>query len=246
MTELSYAALATAFAAGTVSFLSPCVLPLVPGYLSYIAGQTSIGTGNPAEGLLRIRAVALSFCFVLGFSTVFVVLGASATALGQIFNFYRYQLNLVGGAVVILFGLFTIGVLRPAWLLRDARVEVGFGRGRPAGAYVLGAAFAFGWTPCIGPILGSILTVSAASATIVTGVILLSAYSIGLGVPFVITATFTDTISSRLKAFGGFGRALQFVAGAVMVLIGTAMITDRLSSFSYWLLDAFPVLGQIG
>ncbi len=246
MIELSNAALVAAFAAGTVSFLSPCVLPLVPGYVSYIAGQTAAGSKAQTGVLPKIRNVALSIYFVLGFSTVFVILGASATALGQLFSSYRYELNLVGGAIVIMFGLLTIGVLRPAWLLRDIHVTPALMRGQPLAAYVLGMAFGFGWTPCIGPILGSILTVSAASATIATGVILLAVYSLGLGVPFVITATFTNTIAARLKAFGGFGRVLQIVAGAVMVMIGAAMISGRLSSFSFWLLDAFPVLGQIG
>src|SRR6266545_7784835 len=166
MTEISHAALIATFAAGTISFLSPCVLPLVPGYISYIAGQAIASGTTPRTAMLRARTIALSACFVLGFSTIFVILGASATALGQLLISYRYELNLVGGAIVIGFGLFALGVLRPSWLQRDLRLHAAPPHGRPFAAYLLGMAFAFGWSPCIGPILGAILTVSAASATV--------------------------------------------------------------------------------
>jgi cytochrome c-type biogenesis protein len=246
MLEISNIGLLTAFAAGAISFLSPCVLPLVPGYLSYVAGR-AVSEG-PAGGsaVLRLPAVGLSVCFVLGFSTVFVLLGASATALGQLLLAYRYELNIVGGAIVILFGLFVIGLVRPPWLLREFRFHAAFPGGKPVSAYVLGLAFAFGWTPCIGPILGAILTVSAASATVAGGVALLAVYSLGLGVPFLLAALFTDSLMARLKAFGRIGRALQLVAGAILVVMGVAMLTGQLSAFSYWLLETFPALAQIG
>jgi len=246
MSEITHTALVAAFAAGAISFLSPCVLPLVPGYISYVAGQASADKAVRRPGLLRLQAIALSLCFVLGFSTIFVTLGASATALGQLLVSYRYELNLVGGTIVIVFGLFTVGALRPTWLLRDLRVEVSPAHGRPFAAYLLGMAFAFGWTPCIGPILGSILTVSAASATVAKGMILLAVYSIGLGLHFVIAATFTDNLSAKLKSLGRIGRILQFFAGLIMVLIGAAMITGHLSTLSFWLLDTLPFLGRIG
>ncbi len=150
---------------------------------------------------------------MLGFSTVFVLLGASATMLGQLLLSYRHELNIVGGAIVIAFG---------------------------------GMAFAFGWTPCIGPILGAILTVSAASATVANGVALLAVYSLGLGVPFLLAAAFTDALLARLKSISRAGRILQLLAGGVMVLMGAAMITGRLSTFSFWLLDTFPMLSAIG
>ena len=180
MIELSALGLMAALLAGAVSFLSPCVLPLVPGYVSYVAGRTVTGSAAPSKG----RAVWLSFCFVLGFSTIFIALGASATALGQALLQWRYELNLVGGAIVILFGLFMIGAARLSAMERDLRFHLDLPGGQPVASYVLGLAFGFGWTPCIGPILGAILTASATSATIGEGVALLAVYSAGLGVPF--------------------------------------------------------------
>ncbi len=246
MPELSSIGILTAFAAGVISFLSPCVLPLVPGYVSYVAGRP---LGEQPGGnviALRMPAIGLGICFVLGFSTVFVVFGASATALGQLLITYRYELNIVGGAIVILFGLFLIGVLRPSWMFRDARFRASLPGGHPASAYVLGLAFAFGWTPCIGPILGAILTVGAASSTVADGVALLTIYSFGLGLPFILATVFTDVLTARLKAIGRIGRLLQMIAGAALVLMGTAMISGQLSAFAYWLLDRFPVFAAIG
>jgi len=246
MMELSATAIVAAFAAGSISFLSPCVLPLVPGYVSYVAGQSIAHSTTSKTSILRFHAIALSFCFVLGFSTIFVILGASATALGQALISYRYELNLVGGAVVIGFGLFTLGLLRPSWLQRDFRFDAPLTGGRPLSAYLLGMAFAFGWTPCIGPILGAILTVSAATATVASGVALLAVYSLGLGLPFLLAAAFTDGLLARLKSIGGAGRILQLLAGGVMILMGAAMVTGQLSTFSFWLLNTFPVLSTVG
>jgi len=246
MPEISNISLLTAFAAGAISFLSPCVLPLVPGYVSYVAGRTAADRPYGDAVALRLPAVGLSLCFVLGFSTVFVVLGASATALGQLLLSYRYELNIIGGAIVILFGLFLIGLMRPSWMMRELRFHSTVAGGRPVPAYLLGLAFAFGWTPCIGPILGAILTVGAASATVAGGVVLLAVYSLGLGTPFVLAALFTDVLAARLKAIGRLGRGLQFFAGLIMILMGVAMITGQLSTFSYWLLDTFPGFTRIG
>lgn len=245
MTGISSIGMAATFAAGVISFLSPCVLPLVPGYVSYIAGHSIAGrsAGTISQ---RFQAVGLSLCFVLGFSTIFVLLGASATALGQVLLSYRHELNLVGGSIVIAFGLLTLGLLHPALLQRDIRFHLLLPGGRPLAAYVLGLAFGFGWTPCIGPILGAILTVSATSATVASGVALLSMYSLGLGLPFVLAAAFTDSFVARLSSTGRLGRGLQAVAGLVMVVMGAAMITGYLSTFSFWLLEMFPVLSTIG
>ncbi|MEQ8393707.1 cytochrome c biogenesis protein CcdA [Thalassobaculum sp.] len=244
MPEISNIGLLAAFAAGVISFLSPCVLPLVPGYVSYVAGgRLQIGGGVAA---LRLPAIGLGLCFVLGFATVFVVLGASATALGQLLLAWRYEFNLVGGTIVILFGLFLIGAVRPAWMMRELRFHAKVPGGRATSAYMLGLAFAFGWTPCIGPVLGAILTVGAASATVGGGVLLLAVYAAGLGVPFLLAAVFTDALAARLRSIGRAGRVLQVGAGGVMVLMGVAMITGQLGALSYWLLDAFPILARIG
>jgi len=244
MVDFSLLGLIAALLAGAISFLSPCVLPLVPGYVSYVAGRTTTrgGVGTASTS----RAVWLSLCFVLGFSTIFIALGASATALGQALLRWRYELNLVGGAIVILFGLFMIGAARFSVMERDLRIHLDLPGGQPAASYVLGLAFGFGWTPCIGPILGAILTASAASATIGQGVVLLSVYSAGLGIPFLIVAGFTDRIAGRLRAIGRIGQRLHQAAGLVMVLMGIAMMTGYLSAFAYWLLDTFPVLARIG
>ena len=235
--------LLAAFAAGAVSFLSPCVLPLVPGYVSYLAGRSA---RNPATAAPRLAAFGLGVCFVLGFSIVFVLFGAGASAVGQWLLGYRYELNIVGGGLVIGFGLLTLGLLRPGWLLRDVRLHLDIPGGQPLGAGLLGIAFAFGWTPCIGPILGAILTMSAGAASLSKGVTLLAAYAAGLGVPFLASALFTDALTRRIRAIGRVGRTLQVGAGAVMVTMGAAMITGELSSFSYWLLATFPALARIG
>ena len=244
MTGISSTALLAAFAAGTVSFLSPCVLPLVPGYISFVAGQSVLTSPTPPG--LRFRTIGLSLSFVCGFSARFIALGASATAIGQLLLAYRYELNLIGGAIVIGFGLFTLGLLRPSWLGQDLRPYLRLSNGRPLGAFLLGMAFASGWSPCIGPILGTILTMGMASATIAKGIALLTTYSAGLGVPFLIAAAFTDRLLVRLKSIGRAGRVCQLAGGAVMMIMGGAMITGQLSMFSYWLLDTFPLLATVG
>ncbi|MGH7090755.1 MAG: cytochrome c biogenesis CcdA family protein [Stellaceae bacterium] len=240
---LSVAALATSFLAGMVSFLSPCVLPLVPGYVSYVAGRSLDARGG---GRGAFSAFGSSLLFVLGFSSVFVALGASATALGATLLAHRYAANLIGGAVVILFGCLMLGVLRAGVLQRDVRWHPHLPAGQPAAAYVLGAAFAFGWTPCIGPVLGAILTASAVTATVGQGVVLLGVYSLGLGVPFLLAAMFTSRLVGRLRSLGRIGRALQLGAGAIVIAMGLAMMTGELSTLSYWLLDSFPVFSKIG
>ncbi len=244
MANLSNIGLATAFAAGIVSFLSPCVLPLVPGYVSYVAGQSLWEIEGKAPN--RLRTLFFAACFVLGFSTVFVTLGASATALSRLLLRYRFEANVAGGAVVALFGAFMTGLIPMAWLQRDIRFHGVIRGGRPAGAYALGLAFAFGWTPCIGPVLGAILTVSALSSTVAAGVALLGAYSIGLGLPFLASAAFTDGLMRRLKSTRRWGRALQVGAGGLMIAMGIAMVTGTMTAISYWLLENVPILAKIG
>ena len=145
--QLSNIGLAAAFVAGAISFLSPCVLPLVPGYVGYVAGHSISRQSGAAIVTSRLQTLGLSLCFVLGFSTIFVLLGASATAIGQRLRSYQFELNIVGGSIIVLFGLATLGVMQPAWLQREFRFNMSVPGGRPGGAYLLGAAFAFGWTP---------------------------------------------------------------------------------------------------
>jgi cytochrome c-type biogenesis protein len=238
-------ALFASFTAGVVSFLSPCVLPLVPGYVSYVGGR-ALDRSEASEGSRKLGPLWFSTIFVLGFSTVFITLGASATAIGRLLLSYKNEANLVAGVIVALFGLTMIGMVRWPFLLRDIRFHLQLPGGRTISAYVLGLAFALGWTPCIGPVLGAILTTSAVTATVSDGVALLAAYSLGLGIPFLLSAVFTDRLLGRLKSLGRTGRSLQIGAGGVVVLMGIAMITGQLSAFSYWLLETFPVFQRIG
>lgn len=246
MFDISSIGIFTVLAAGAISFLSPCVLPVVPAYVSYIAGNVMDANRSPLHPRGRLSTLFLSLCFVLGFSTIFVTLGASATALSRLLLAYRYEANIIGGAIIILFGVFMIGVVRLPWLERDMRYHGPVQSGRPLGAYVLGLAFGFGWTPCIGPVLGAILTISAVSATASSGVVLLSIYSIGLGLPFLFAALFTESLALRLKSMRKGGRVLQIAAGVIMVAMGLAMITGQMSIFAFWLLERFPILGTIG
>lgn len=241
MSGLSGISVLTSFLAGVISFLSPCVLPLVPGYLSYVAGDAL--SGEPVKPLAALR---LSLSFVLGFSTVFVILGASATTIGQLLLSYRQEENLVGGVIVLLLGLFMIGLAKLSWLQREFRLHLDIGGGRPVAAYVIGVAFAFGWTPCIGPVLGAILTTSAVAATVPQGVLLLGFYSLGLGLPFLAAAVFTDSLILRLRGLRRLGRNLQLGAGAIVAGMGVAILTGELTTLSYWLLDTFPVLARLG
>lgn len=243
--EASGVGLAAAFLAGIVSFLSPCVLPVVPGYVSYIAGQSGASPAKVERH--RLSALLLAAFFVLGFGIVFVLLGASATAVGRLFLRYRYEANIVGGVVVIAFGMLMLGVLnRLPWFQREFRLHPRLAGGHPASALLLGIAFGFGWTPCIGPILGAILTVTAVQSSLRGGIDLLAAYALGLGVPFLLAAAFTRALLARLKALRRAGRPLQTATGVIMVVFGIAMITGKLSTFSYWLLETFPALGSIG
>ena len=241
MLTISGIGIFAAFMAGSISFLSPCVLPLVPGYMSFIAGQPDLRRRK--VGLrARLAALGLAACFVLGFTSVFITLGAGASALGSLLLTWRAELNLLGGAVIILFGLVMLGLFRLPVLARDTRFHLDIPGGRPFGAYILGLAFAFGWTPCIGPILGAILTLSANSGSLSNGVWLLAIYSLGLGVPFLLTALFTDAIAARIKTIGRAGRVLYVLAGIVMVLMGLAVLTGQMTRMAYWLLETFPAL----
>ena len=239
-------AIVTSFAAGAISFLSPCVLPLVPGYVSYVAGQSLGAPAHHADVDVRFVALRSSIFFILGFSTVFIALGASATALGQLLLSYRYEANIAAGVLVILFGLFLMGMIRLPQLQRDFRLHLDLPGGKPVAAYLIGVAFAFGWTPCIGPVLGAILTTSAVSATVPQGVALLVFYSLGLGVPFLAAAIFAEWLLVRLRMLARIGRVLQIGAGGLLVAMGVAMMTGELSAFSYWLLETFPVFTRVG
>lgn len=233
--------------AGILSFVSPCVLPIVPGYLSFISGVNvgQLKGGDAPAGLAR-RVGVTSAAFVLGFSTVFVALGAAATLVGYYLQQYKRELGMVGGVVIVLLGLHTAGVLPIKWLLYEKRAEV---KTKPLGllgAYVVGLAFAFGWTPCIGPILGAILLYASQQDTVGEGVLLLSAYSAGLGIPFVLSGL---AINGFFAAFGRMRRhmrAVEYVAGALLVGVGLLLMTDRLTLLAGYFAKLFPALTRIG
>ncbi len=243
MTDISFLA---ALAAGVVSFLSPCVLPLVPPYLVYLAGAS---LERMASGEVTSRAkmdtVIAALCFVLGFTTVFVALGASASAVGGLIRAYSGTLATVAGIVIIVMGLHFLGVTRIAFLMQEKRVQVS----KPVslwGAYVMGLAFAFGWTPCIGPILAAILAVAASESTVTRGAGLLAVYSLGLGIPFIVAALAIGPFAAFLARFRAHMHRVEQVMGGLLVITGIAFLTGSINTLSYWLLEAFPVLGRIG
>jgi len=240
MLEIAGIGIFSAFLAGIVSFLSPCVLPLVPGYVSYIAGQSLDGLRERAAFQEKFHVMGQSVMFTLGFSTVFIALGASATALGVYLRTFMFEANYVAGGIIVLFGIFMMGIFRLPWLGRDTRRFLNIRGDSPVSAYLLGAAFAFGWTPCIGPILGAILTLSAATLTVSQGMALLFFYAAGLAVPFLLVAAFLDRFLRHAKPIRRAGSVLQVLAGGVLVVVGLAMSLGYLNYAGTWLLNTFP------
>jgi cytochrome c-type biogenesis protein len=227
--------------------VSPCVLPIVPGYLSFISGVNLAQLKDQETPASLARRVALtSFAFVLGFSTVFVTLGAAATIVGYYLQQYKRTLGVVGGLIIIVLGLHTAGILPIKWLLYEKRAEV---KSRPLGllgAYVVGLAFAFGWTPCIGPILGAILLYASQQETVGQGVLLLSAYSLGLGIPFIASGLAINGFFAAFSRLRRHMRAVEYVAGAMLVGVGLLLVTDRLTLLAQYFSKLFPALTRIG
>jgi len=239
--------LGAAFLAGLVSFLSPCVLPLVPPYLCFLAGASLEDlTGREGAGT-PLRAVALpATAFTLGFSTVFVMLGATASVLGHLLREHMTLLSWIAGVAIIIMGLHFLGVFRFAFLNRDTRYSH---TSRPAGflgAYVIGLAFAFGWTPCIGPVLAVILAVAATEESVAKGAFLLAVYSAGLAVPFLAAALGIERFLGFLKRFRSHLGTIERGMGVALVLTGILFLTGGMQSMSYWLLETFPALGRLG
>ena len=252
---------ALAAGAGALSFLSPCVLPLVPAYLCFVAGTSldqvagartgavmtgagggTVGAAAGASGRIAIFA----FAFVLGFSTVFVALGATASAVSALLFEHLDVISQVAGAVIVIFGLHYMGLFRIKLLNREARFQIGRGPGGLLGAYAVGLAFAFGWTPCIGPILATILTVAASSDSVGYGVSLLSVYALGLGVPFMAAALAVGPFMRFLSRFRQHLHKVEIGVGALLVGTGLLIFFNRLSDLSYYLIEIFPVLAEIG
>jgi cytochrome c-type biogenesis protein len=237
--------IAAALAAGMLSFLSPCVLPLVPPYLIYLTG-TSLERLADAETEPQVRreTIVAALLFVLGFSTVFVALGASASAIGTLLRAYSYVLGKVAGVIIIIMGLHFLGVTPIAWLMREKRLDVA----KPVGlwgAYVMGLAFAFGWTPCIGPILSAILAIAGSEGSVARGTGLLAVYSLGLGVPFIVAALALEPFAAFLARFRAYLSVVEKTMGGLLIVAGVAFFSGWITDLGSWLIQAFPELGKL-
>ncbi len=233
-----------ALLAGMLSFLSPCVLPIVPPYLAYMSGISV--TDLSTERSMRGRALLPATFFVLGLSTVFLFLGFTASAFGMFFLQNQVLFARIAGAVVIIFGLHFLGVIRIPLLNQEARFEAGDHGGSALGAYVLGLAFAFGWTPCIGPQLGAIIALAASEASIARGTTLLAVYALGLGVPFLLAAAFLERSMGLMNRMKRHMRVIERAMGALLLIVGVALLTGAFTRFSWWLLEQFPALANLG
>jgi cytochrome c-type biogenesis protein len=238
--------IAAALIAGMLSFLSPCVLPLVPPYLVYLTGA-SLERFAEVEGKkaqARRATLAAALLFVLGFSTVFVALGASASVIGSLLRAYSYVLGKIAGIAIIIMGLHFLGLTRIAFLMQERRLPMP----KPVGlwgAYLMGLAFAFGWTPCIGPILGTILAIAESERTVAHGAGLLAVYSLGLGVPFLLAALAAESFAAFLARFRAYLGLVEKTMGGLLVLAGIAFFAGWIGEFGTWLLQAFPSLNNM-
>jgi cytochrome c-type biogenesis protein len=223
-----------AFFAGLISFLSPCVLPLVPGYVSLISGAGVEELKSPQAQLMR-RVMVNSIGFILGFSVVFITLGAISTELGQAAARYKHTLSILAGVVVMIFGLHLTGIFQIKWLLQDTRLHSVKGSSTLVGAFVIGFAFAFGWTPCLGPILSAILVIASQEDKVVTGILLLSVYSLGLAVPFLLTSLLMERFLKFYGRFRSHMHALEVASGGLLIALGVLLVIGRFTLISSWL-----------
>jgi cytochrome c-type biogenesis protein len=240
--DISYV---SAFGGGALSFLSPCVLPLVPPYLCYMAGISFESFAEGKDQTARRALIYSSLLFVLGFTTVFVALGASATGIGRFLRQYQDILSAAAGLVIIAMGLNFLGVLKIPFLSREARLQTSASPANPFSAYLMGLAFAFGWTPCIGPILGPILTLAGSKTSVGEGASLLLVYSLGLGVPFLIAALFSERFMRFMKRFRGNLGIVEKIIGVLLVISGLLFLTGGMRAISFWMLEAFPSLAKL-
>lgn len=239
----------TAFLGGILSFLSPCVLPLVPPYLCYMAGVSyeelrSNGKTNrfKFDPTITIPAVG----FILGFTIIFVLLGATASFIGRFLLRWQQEITIAAGVVIIIMGLHFLGVFRISLLLREARFHAKNSKSGPIGAFVMGLAFAFGWTPCIGPILTPIISMAARSDTVWTGASMLAVYSLGLGIPFLIAAIFSGLFMSALASMRVHLGIVEKIIGVLLIIAGLVFITGQMQNVSNWFIDTFPFLLNLG
>ena len=230
-----------AFGAGFISFLSPCVLPIIPGYISYI-------TGKSLDEIEQNRRVVLlkTVTFSLGFSFIFITLGVAASFIGNVLIFFGNELRIAAGIIIIIFSLNLLGFLNFSFLNQDKRFETGSYKDNYIFPFLVGAAFAFGWTPCIGPVLGSILALSATEATISKGVVLLSMYSLGLAIPFILSGYYMTVFLNSKKGFGKYYGRVTKTGGVILLITGILILTNQIQVISYYILTTFPFLTTLG
>lgn len=237
----------TAILAGLLSFVSPCVLPLIPGYLSFISGVSIEDLTDRSKASSHLgKVVVNTILFVLGFSTVFIALGASATWLGSLLQEYANIFNKAAGVLVFIFGLHVAGVFRIGFLNYEKRFQAGEKKWGAAGSILIGIAFGFGWTPCIGPILGSILTLAAQQASVGQGILLLVFYSAGLGIPFILTALLFNYLIGAFGFIKRNFRTVEIVSGVLLMAVGVLIFFNLLQRISVFLLDHIPALQNVG
>ncbi len=230
-----------AFGAGFISFLTPCVLPIIPGYISYITGK-NLSEIEQDKRIVLIKTILFS----LGFSLVFIVLGATASVIGNILLFLSDKLRIAAGVIIILFSLQMLGILNFNFLNQDKRIETKNYKDNYAFPFIVGAAFAFGWTPCIGPVLGSILALSATEASISKGILLLSFYSLGLAIPFIASGYFMNKFLTSKKGFGKYYNRVTKTGGVILLITGILIATNQIQIISYYILTTFPFLTTLG
>jgi cytochrome c-type biogenesis protein len=233
--------LAFAFGAGFISFLTPCVLPIIPGYISYI-------TGKNLNEIERDKKVVLvkTILFSLGFSLVFIALGITVSTVGNILLFFSNELRVAAGVIIILFSFQILGVFNFQFLNQEKRIETKGYKDNYAFPFIVGAAFAFGWTPCIGPVLGSILALSATEASVSKGILLLSFYSLGLAIPFIASGYFMNKFLISKKNFGKYYNRITKTGGVILLITGVLISTNQIQVISYYILTTFPFLTTLG
>jgi cytochrome c-type biogenesis protein len=237
-------AILIALSAGVLSFLSPCVLPIVPPYLAYMGG-VSVTEMSEARTARRRVLLAAAF-FVMGLSTVFLLLGFAASSFGRMFLQYQDWFLTIAGVTIMIFGAHFIGIFRLGFLDREARVDAGDQGGSAFGAYILGLAFALGWTPCLGPILGAILGLAASEADVMRGTMLLAFYAAGLGIPFLLVAAFFPRLTGAMAFMKRHMDRIERISGLLLWTVGLMMLTGSFTDFSWWLLERFPAMATIG
>ena len=233
--------LAFAFGAGFISFLTPCVLPIIPGYISYITGKSL----NEIERDKRVVLIK-TILFSLGFSLVFIALGITVSTVGNILLFFSNELRIVAGIIIILFSIQMLSLFNFQFLNQEKRIETKGYKDNYAFPFIVGTAFAFGWTPCIGPVLGSILALSATEASISNGILLLSFYSLGLAIPFIVSGYFMNKFLLSKKGFGKYYNRITKTGGIILLITGVSIATNQIQVISYYILTTFPFLTTLG